>query len=398
MKPLPLLLTLVALALVGSFTLMSRKTETDDPRENVLSPIPPAPLPLDHEEPPLPLPSPPLLEGDHTPAPELISFVEEFFQLKFDSPPVFSPVPAETIITTVETGISAAFQNKQLKELNTICQKLGLLPEFQVLEENLIIMLAGEMRGLVTPQLNYIMNDFVPSSPPEQAALVNLLSQRLVLQKLPFPRGTDSPDMILARHYAIQTLALAAESKFRQTLPSYPPSLSENLRQSILLGLPAFFHELSTFSEFHLVSKMASTTPNEALERFTKLAPPPSRSLLTFPFNQEPSELPTEFGAIPLYVILLQSTDPTTARTLATTLLSDHVSMEEEDFQWTLQFSSTQSVPRTAELFRSYYSLRDVKRRVKIEVNDATLVISVKGGELSPATEFDPVHSGIPLN
>lgn len=372
MKPLPLLLTLVTLALVAAITLTQRKPASAQTE------LPQAPLPFDFEEPTLPIPSLPLIKEEFIPEQSLLTFVEDYLQLKFTTPPVFTPVPAEDIIITVERAIQSSLETKQLNELNITAKRLKLLPDFQIMDHNIVTILAGEMRGLITPTRNLVLNDFASTSPPEQAALVNLLAQRLLLQKLPFPKPKASIDEILAQHFAIRSLSLATEKEFRKSLPNYPASLNENLRESILLGLPAFFHELSAFAEFHLIEKFETTSPAKALAHFSEDSPTPSRSLLAFPFRPEPHDNPTHLGAIPLYLLLLESTDPTTARTLATALISDQIRFENEIFIWTLEFTSDKLPSRAAEFFRSYYSLRDPERKTRIEVDRSQLHIKVQ--------------------
>ena len=376
MKPLPLLLTLFGLAIAGALILTQFKPDpspSDDTSQ--LSRIPEAPLPLDFEEPEIPIPQPPLLEENLTPYPRLVSFVENYLGLTFSEPPIFTPVPAEEIITSIEEGVAQQFTPEQLLELNITCHRLGVLPEFQQVDQNVVTILAGEVRGLITPTRNLVLNDLQPSSPPEQAALVNLLAQRLLSSQFPLPKKGASVDQILARHFAVQTLAFATEKKFRETLPGYPASLIENLRQSILLGLPAFFHELSTFYEFHLWEKFQASTPSKAIAQLSDQSSTPSRKLLAFPFTPEPFNESSQLGAIPLYLILLEATDPTTARTLATSLIGDSIKIEDNLFTWTLTFASEKSVPRAAELFRSYFSLRDPERKVKITIAANQLLI-----------------------
>ena len=377
MKPLPLLLTLVALAVVGAVVLTQLKPPTNDTENSALTSASPAPLPQDLDDPFPELPKAPLLEKEFVPDEQLISFVETHLQQKFSEPPVFKPVSAEIIISTIEQDITQFLGAKKLEELNTTARKLGFMPEFQLLEENLVTILAGEVRGFITPINNLVLNDFVITSPPEQAAIVNLLAQRLLSQSLPYPSQDATIDAILARHFSVQALAFSTEQEFRKTLPAYPASLNENIRESILLGLPAFFHELSTFSEFHLFKKLQTTSSEQTIKSLATPSPTPSRSLLSFPFKPEPRDKPSHLGAIPLYLVLLESTDPTTARTLATSLISDHTSFQKDLFSWTLEFASEKSPPRAAELFRSYFSLRDSEKKVRIEVKEQRLIIKV---------------------
>ncbi|MGJ8724317.1 MAG: hypothetical protein ACSHYB_07160 [Roseibacillus sp.] len=375
MKPLPLLLTLLGVALIGALVLTLRKPSEDQLSSSQLSPIPDAPLPIDFQEPEFPLPQPPILEENLTPDPQLVSFVEGHLGLTFSKPPIFTPTPAEDIIGPIELGIADHLTHKQLTELNLVCHRLKLLPAFQQIDHNAVTILAGEVRGLITPTRNLVLNDLQPSSPPEQAALVNLLAQRLLTQEIPFPKKSASIDQILARHFTVQSLSFAAEKEFRKTLPEYPASLNENLRESILLGLPAFFHELSTFSEFHLWKKLQASTPSQAIAQLSTISSTPSRDLLAFPFATEPSNESSHLGAIPLYLILLEATDPTTASTLATALIGDSIELNEDLLTWTLTFSSEKSVPRAAEFFRSYFSLRDSERKIKITVDSNQLLI-----------------------
>ena len=386
MKPLPLLLTLTGIALLGASLLILKKpsdhTTQNSSNTKPLAPLPQAPLPFDYEEPELPLPKPPILEFDLVPDPQLISFVEEYLGLNFTEPPIFDPVPAEEIITTIEKGIAGHFPAEQLDKLNITFQRLGALPSFQQIDQNVTTILAAETRGLITPTRNLILNDFESSSPPEQAALVHLLAQRLLSENIPFPQIGTSIDKAIARHFIVQSLALNTEKEFRKTLPSYPASLNENLRESILLGLPAFFHELATFSEFHLFEKSQTTSPSKAAKFLEKLATKsatPSRDLLAFPFASEPSldssGEPSSLGAIPLYLFLLEATDPTTARTLATSLTGDTIQFRDGSLFWTLNFETKKSSPRVAEFFRSYFSLRDAERKININVEGEKLII-----------------------
>ena len=376
MKPLPLLLTLFGVAIVGAFVLTKFKPTSDQAADSSqLSPVPDAPFPIDYQAVDPPLVQPPLLEENLIPDPQLVTFVEDYLGLTFSEPPVFTPVPTEEIILSVERGIAEQLTPEQILELNTTCHRLKVFPEFQSVDYNVVTILAGEVRGLITPTRNLVINDLQPSSPPEQAALVNLLAQRLLAPQFSFPKKGASIDQILAHYYAIQTLAFAAEKEFRKTLPDYPASLHENLRQSILLGLPAFFHELSTFHEFHLAEKFQASTPAQAIAKLKDDSATPSRDLLAFPFAPQPSTETSQLGAIPLYIILLQATDPTTARTLATALIGDSTKIEDGLFTWTLTFASEKSVPRAAELFRSYFSLRDDERKVKIIVAANQLLI-----------------------
>lgn len=377
MKPLPLLLTLTLLAAFGALYLFQFSPPTT--KQSVSTPLPEAPLPIDFIEPEIPDLQPPLLEGDLTPAPELITFVQEQLALEFTQPPIFTPVPAETLITTVEDAVSKFLPSEQGRDLSITCQRLGILPPFQALDHTLITILAGEMRGLITPKKNLIMHDFQASSPPEQAALVNLLAQRLLAQKTPFSQKGDSVDQLLARHLFVQSQALLVEREFRRTLPQYPASLNENLRESILLGLPSFFHELSTFAEFHLLGKLTVGRPvpaTEVLDLINLNKHGSSRRLLFFPFQPRESAQASTLGSIPLYLILLEATDPTTARTLATALVNDKTDLTRGLFTWTLTFASEQSAPRVAELFRSYYSLRDSEKKIKIEVAASQVIIT----------------------
>ena len=405
MKPLPLLITLVALALLGGGALLisrkDQKPEASLPYEGV----PQAPLPSNFEDDPPPIPSPPVLTEDVVPEQKMISFVENYLDLKFTEPPIFTPVPAETMIIAVENGITHSFQQKRLTDLELLTKSLNILPDFQELKETLILILAGEMRGLVTPKHNFISNEFASDSPPEQAALINLLAQRLLLQKFPFPPSSSSIDEMMANHFIIQTLALATENEFRKTLPTYPPSLNENVRQSILLGLPSFFHELSTFSEFHLVSQLATLSPKDAIARYSDPSSTPSRALLSFPFAIDQEEnAATTLGSIPLYLLLLEASDPTTARTLATDLIGDQTSAESGNASWTLQFASSQAPPRVAECLRSYYSLRDSERKIGIEVQEQKVIIKAKDKGKSPSLPtglipvFDLQSPSRPLN
>ena len=377
MKPLPLLLTLFGVALLGALVLTQLRPKPDQAGDtSQLSPVPDAPFPIEYQEvEPPPLPQAPLLEKELIPDPQLVSFVEKYLDLTFSEPPVFTPVPTEEIILSVERGIAQQLTPEQLLELNIACHRLKVFPEFQNLDHNLVTILAGEVRGLVTPTRNLVINDLQPTSPPEQAALVNLLAQRLLAPQFSFPQKGASIDQILAHYYTVQTLAFATENEFRKTLPEYPASLHENLRQSILLGLPAFFHELSTFHEFHLAKKFETGTPTQAIANLTGDSATPSRDLLAFPFTPKPSDKTSQLGAIPLYIILLQATDPTTARTLATDLIGDSIAVEDHLFTWTLTFASEKSVPRAAEFFRSYFSLRDDERKVKITVAASQLLI-----------------------
>lgn len=376
MKPLPLLLSLFALALVGALLLTQLKPKSATPTGSTSSSQPEAPLPVDYVEPVPPLPRPPLLESTLIPDPNLIAFVENHLGLTFAEPPRFEPAAAEVLILTIEKGVATILATEQLDTLNQVARGIGALPSFQELDQIVITILAGEVRGLVTPTRNLILHDFQASSPPEQAALVNLLAQRLLAQKIPYPDSSQSVDEILAHHYLRQSLALATEREFRKTLPDYPPSLNENLRESILLGLPNFFHELSTFAEFHLLKGLERATPEQALTALIQPSPTPSRQLLGYPFSPTGSLATTELGAIPLYLILLEATDPTSARTLATALVSDQISFSEEAFSWTLTFASEKSPPRVESLFGSYFALRDAERRLTLSVEGRKLVIT----------------------
>lgn len=379
MKPLPLLIALSGIALLGGILLISTRSSNQD--EATLSP-PPAPLPTNFEEldePLPPPPKPPLLESELVPDQQLVSFVEGHLGLTFAEPPVFEPLGAEEIIAVVADGLSSALDTEALESMNLLCQRLGALPAFQPLDQTLITILAGEVRGLVTPSRNLIMHDFQSSSPPEQAALVNLLAQRLLAQRFPVPGPSANIDQILARHFAVQTLALSAEKEFRKSLPDYPPSLNENIRESILLGLPAFFHELSTFGEFHLLEKLAGTNLHAAYSAVADGTSNPSRALLTYPFVQTETQGESTLGAIPLYLVLLEGTDPTSARTLAKGLIADQAEFESGTLTWTLTFSNDQSPPRTAEFLRGYYALRDPERKVKIEVRETQVILTVRG-------------------
>lgn len=373
MKPLTLLLTLFTLALVGAIVLIQSKPSGQPQTGSQLTPMPEAPLPIDTFEPVPPIPRPPLLESSFVPEAALTSFVEKHLNLTFAEPPIFVPVPAEEVIVTIEAGVTNILTPEQYHDLKVVSQGLGILPNFQELDQTIITILAGEIRGLITPSRNLILNDFQISSPPEQAALINLLAQRLLTQSIPFPKAGSTIDELLAHHYTVQTLALSTEREFRKTLPSYPPSLNENLRESILLGLPNFFHELSTFSEFHLLEKFQTSPPTRTLQTLSSAS---SHRLLAFPFKPQITLESNDLGAIPLYLILLEATDPTTARTLATSLISDELQVEDNIFTWTLRFSSEKTPPRIAELFRSYYSLRDPEKKLTILTEKATVKIS----------------------
>ena len=102
----------------------------------------------------------------------------------------------------------------------------------------------------------------------------------------------------------------------------------------------------------------------------------PSRGLLSYPFTPTPSEGATRLGAIPLYLFLLEATDPTTARTLASDLLGDAITFRQDTLFWSLTFDSPKSPPRAAEFFRSYFSLRDTERKIRIEVETEKLIIT----------------------
>ncbi|WP_411845375.1 hypothetical protein AAFN60_16720 [Roseibacillus persicicus] len=378
MKPLPLLIALCGLALVGGIILVQTRPT---PPEQAMDSAPQAPLPSNFEEldePLPPIPRPPLLEEDLVPDPQLVTLVEEHLGMNFTESPVFEPVDAETIIKVVSEGVTTTLSSEGKDTLNTICQRIGALPSFQPLDQTVITILAGEVRGVITPTRNLIMHDFQSSSPPEQAALVNLLAQRLLSQRFPAPASSTSVDQILARHFAVQTLALSVEKEFRKTLPAYPPSLNENIRESILLGLPAFFHELSTFGEFHLLDQLTGTKVAEAYSAVRSESSTPSRALLAFPFTQPVSEGPSDLGAIPLYLLLLEGSDPTSARTLSKNLVGDEARLAEGALTWTLRFSSEQSPPRVAEALRSYFSLRDPERKVSIEVRGEEIILVVR--------------------
>ncbi|MBK1832724.1 hypothetical protein [Roseibacillus ishigakijimensis] len=377
MKPLPLLLTLAGAAVLAAIVLVALRPDSGKPEDALPDP---APLPISGNEMPEPPPSPqpPLIAEPFTPDRELLAFVEKELALNFAEEPVFTPVPAETIISKVTSGLPAVVPDKDRRQLNLVAQRLGALPPFQPLDHTLITILAGEVRGLVTADENLIMHDFQASSPPEQAALVNLLAQRLARAHLPPRRVAGSLDELLARHFAVQVLALKVEKKFRETLPSYPPSLNENIRESILLGLPAFFHELSTFAEFHLLARLKEAPP-AAAQDLLREATSSTRRLLAYPLLPA-SDLPAEaeLGALTLYLFLLESSDPATARTLATGLRHDSILVAEEQLTWSLQFDQAASTPRVAEILRGYFSLRDPEGKVAITVAGDTLEVLVR--------------------
>jgi hypothetical protein len=373
-KPLPLLFALCALALVGGFLLVFG-TKNEAPSAN--GEVAPAPLPPSFEEEEEAFaaePPPPLLEDDFVPADNLLKPVETFLAREFQQSPVFQPVSAEELIRFVSEELPKDLPAESRQRLVDISQALGIAPTYQPLSQSLITLLAGEVRGYVSPGQNLLRNNFDRDRPPEQAALINLLTRRLLQQQFPAPSlASADVDEILGHQLLLQTFAFLAEKNFRETLPSYPPSLEENIRESILLGLPSFFHELANFSEFHLAERLsqpdraqsdrARPDPQAALTRLAEAhrnGLPFSHLLLAYPEIETvpAAELDYQLGPISLYLLLLEATDIPEARSIALALRRDRLQNEPDTSNWRMTFDDAASATRAADLLENALALR----------------------------------------
>lgn len=379
MKPLPLLCTLcVATAILGGFLLI---TKPGGSGEREPSPIP-APLPPSfaiEEEELEELPVTPLLTDDLTPAPELIAFAENFLGERFQQPPIFKAVTLDELVEFVSTEIAQEFKPERRKQLETLAGALGIAPEFQPLSQSLITVVAGEVRGLVSGDSNLILNDFFPESPPEQAALVNLLLQRLFLQLSPAPAfDSASVDEILAHRLLVQTAAFLGERAFRETLPDYPPSLHENIREAILVGLPDFIYELSAFSEFHLATRLSQPSPRDALEEILQNYEAEallSRLLLDYPDHAGTltEERSYQLGPIVLYLLTLKNGNPESTAELARALRADRLQSSGDELVWTLSFEDEAQAQAAQNSLESALPFRYSPQAVRMERDGTTL-------------------------
>jgi hypothetical protein len=363
-KPLPLLLALCVLALAGGvFLIIGTGNSSQSSTEDLV----PAPLPPSFEEEEEAFaaePEPPLLENEFVPNHYLLEPVESFLSQEFESPPVFQPVSSDELIQFISEDLAKDFPDESQERLTVLAEALGIAPTYQPLPQSLITLLAGEVRGYVSPQKNLIIDNFHGERPPEQAALVNLLTRRLLQQTFPAPSlNSADVDEILGHQLLLQTFAFLAEKEFRKSLPSYPPSLEENIRESILLGLPSFFHELANFSEFHLAERISQPDPQTALERLTEAHSeglPLTRSLLAYPDLETvpPAELSFELGPISLYLPLLEATEIPEARTLALALRRDSLQHGDGSTTWTMTFNDASHSARAATLLKNVFALR----------------------------------------
>lgn len=398
MKPLPLLLSLSALALVGGLLLVATHSENKAGARS----LPSAPLPVssgfDDDEGGIlaavePLVQPPLLSEDLVPDPQLVSFVEKAVGRSFAEIPIFHPVDENEIVTTARQGLTAAFSEEGWETLKLCANRLGVLPEFADLEHIVLTLAAAEVRGLVAPDRNLIRSDFDSGSPPEQAALVNLLARRLLSQGNSSVAPSTPPDHWMAIAITHHLLALAVERKFREELPDYPPSLNENIRESIMLGVPSFFHELASFAEFQLLDRINLENIPEAVSSLTRpqiTFESPSQMLLAYPRTPRPAR-GDQFtdaqryylGPIALHIMLLEATTTEEAGTLARSLVSDSIAQDEDgkELRWTLSFEKEEEAATVKRLMETYFSFRKHEVLVAIREHDTSLIISAQERE-----------------
>lgn len=379
MKPLPLLCTLcAATALFGGLLLTQKQREKN---ERALSPLP-APLPpsfSEIEEELVALPEGPLLEDDLTPAPELVDFAEQFTGLSFQEVPVFKPVALDGLVDFVSHEMAESFPPERWQELTELAAALGAAPEFQPLAQSLITAVAGEVRGIVSRETNLILSDFNPESPPEQTALVGLLVQRLLLESLPTPAfESSSVDQILAHQLFIEAFVFLAEDSFRQTLPAHPPSLHENIREAILVGLPDFIYELTTFGEFHLAERLSQPEPHTALAEILarhRDGMSLSRLLLAYPEAEEAALTQNfyQLGPLVFHLLTLKNASTSTSQSLARSLLGDELDKQDESLIWTLTFRDATSTVAAAQSLKTALPFQDTGYKVQIVVEGSTL-------------------------
>ena len=396
MKPLPLLVTLTAAALVGGVALVTTRKPIEEAKD--LTGLPAAPLPISlgfddeelalHEE--ALLPPKPLLTEELTPDPQLISFVETELGLSFASAPVFQPTSPEKIANTTQKIVEQTLGQENFRLLNKATHRLGFLPEFSILNELLTTIGAAEVRGLIVKEKNLIAHDFVQTEPPEQAALVNLLAQILLRKTTPAELTLkNSPDEIIAEEIRIQLLALAVEKKFRTTLPDYLPSLSENLRESICAGLPIFIYELATFAEFRLLPKLnLAKSPLPAPNLITLQLPARQRSQQLLAYPEEPSPIHGSsnyyLGPIPLYIVLLQSSSTKEAAELSTALTADSLYEEKGTLIWKLTFQKPELTTKAKDLIQNYYRFHKQAQNITLSVTGKELLLKENGENFYP--------------
>lgn len=380
MKPLPLLLSLAALALVGGLLLIGTRSQ----EEFRNAPLPPSLTStgfddnedslLAMDEPP---PSPPLLSENLEPDPQLISYVEQALGRSFTDPPIFRPADENEIVASAQAGLNHVISDKSWQDLKKCALHLGFLPEFADLQHVFLTLAAAEVRGLSTAEGNLIRSDFDSGSPPEQAALVNLIA-RLLLSQGREPIAQDqSPAELIAGEVTQSLLALAVERQFRKGLPDYPPSLNENMRESIMLGVPSFFHELASFSEFQLLDRLATHPLPEVVAH---LSAPGDKSLRLLSYPESPREQSGEgsyyLGPIPLQIILLEATTAEEARELATTLVSDSIGETSAGFVWRLTFENAPQAKLAEGLMEAYFSFRKQELNVSLHLDGPELNVT----------------------
>jgi len=358
-KPLPLLIVLVILGITAGIFISNNTPDTPS-GEHQPSPFPNNPYENAHDgedilsidENNSPFPTPPLLANGFAPDFALVTFVEEQLQAQFPRPPFLTPLSSDQLVDKALANSKAYLAQEGAKRLNEMCERIHLLPSYQPLEQTIATILALEVRGINTSEGIFVVNTLLPDSPPDQAAIVNLLTKQLAEQSLPPLPLAATPDQYLSRHLLLESLAFQTESSFRETLPEYPASLPENTRESVLIGLPTVVFELATSPE-------------------------------------GPSREWNFLGSLPLFALIKEATDPTTARTIAISLTHDQVSFAEDNdvFTWELHFSSDNTARRAAEALRKYYSLRDQSQLITLEVDAPRLLLhsapALKGNRAS---------------
>lgn len=393
MKPLPLLLSLSAFALVGGILLVA----THSRNEGGASVLPSAPLPVsggfDDDEGEIleaiePLIRPPLLSEDLVPDPQLVSFVEKALGRSFAENPVFQPADEDEIVAKARESLTAAFSEENWRILKLSANRLGALPEFADLEHTLLILAAAEVRGLISLNQNLIRSDFDSGSPPEQAALVNLLVRKLLSQENSSTAAPSTPDEWMAVTITQNLLALAVERKFREGLPDYPPSLNENMRESIMLGVPSFFHELASFAEFQLLERIDLDALAEAVSVLTQpqlTFESLSQALLAYPRTPRPvlEDEPTDeeryyLGPIALHIMLLEATTAEEARILSMSLVSDSIAQNGNELRWTLSFEKEEEAATVKSLMETYFSFREGEVLVALRQDGTDFEVSAR--------------------
>ncbi len=383
-KPLPLLIVLVILGITAGIFISNNTPDTPS-GEHQPSPFPNNPYGNAHDgedilsidENNSPFPTPPLLANGFAPDFALVTFVEEQLQAQFPRPPFLTPLSSDQLVDKALANSKAYLAQEGAKRLNEMCERIHLLPSYQPLEQTIATILALEVRGINTSEGIFVVNTLLPDSPPDQAAIVNLLTKQLAEQSLPPLPLAATPDQYLSRHLLLESLAFQTESSFRETLPEYPASLPENTRESVLIGLPTVVFELATSPEFHFYERFKNHSPAKTLKKFRHPTPSAGRSLLAYPLAAGPSREWSFLGSLPLFALIKEATDPTTARTIAISLTHDQVSFAEDNdvFTWELHFSSDNTARRAAEALRKYYSLRDQSQLITLEVDAPRLLL-----------------------